>query len=71
MPEKRNAFAKHRGTIAVAQNEDGVFVLIDGVKIAKRNHAGWVPLRQGYTVDDVQDGTDIEVKLNGLKVHQR
>jgi hypothetical protein len=71
MTERRNAFARHRGAIAVEQTEDGLFVFLDGVKVARRNHTAWVPLRQGYTVHDLPGGKEVELKLNGSKVLQQ
>ncbi|MCC6888513.1 MAG: hypothetical protein IT536_08275 [Hyphomicrobiales bacterium] len=44
-----------------------MYVVIDGVKIAKRGHKGtpqaktWVSLEPGWSVIDTKDGTGIEV----------
>jgi hypothetical protein len=71
MVERRNAFARHRGTISVEQTEDGLFVFLDGVKVARRTATAWVPLRQGYTVHDLPGGKEVELQLNGSKVQQQ
>ena len=46
-----------------------MFVIVDGVKVAKRGHPEtphaktWVSIEPGYTVRDCEDG--IEVEFNG------
>jgi hypothetical protein len=58
-------------------HDDGedVFVLVDGVKIARRGrpdtaHAmTWVILEPGWTVRDVQSGNAIEVRYEGAQIH--
>ena len=64
-------YAKYSGTIALEKNEHGIFVTLDGVKVAKRDADKWTPLRRGYTVNDLEGGTAFELKLNGSKVYQR
>ena len=68
---KRNVFAKYRSTIALENNEDGVFVTLDGVKVAKRGTRNWILLRQGYTVTDSDCGNQVEVRYNGVKIYHR
>jgi hypothetical protein len=61
-----------------------IFVIADGVKIAKRGHPGtpqagtWVSLEPGWRVFDCQDtytddsgkqGKAIEIEFNGTSVH--
>ena len=52
-----------------------VFVVADGVKIAKRGHPGtpqaktWVSLEPGWHVRDCDGGREIEVERHGVRVH--
>jgi hypothetical protein len=61
-----------------------IFIIADGVKIAKRGHPGtpqaatWVSLEPGWTVCDCRDtytdengeeGRAIEIEYNGVRVH--
>jgi hypothetical protein len=58
-------------------HDDGkyTFVLVDGVKIAKRGrqdtaHAmTWIMLEPGWIVRDVHEGTAIEVRFEGARIH--
>jgi hypothetical protein len=62
-------------TIEVSQDGRDIFVVIDGVRIAKRGHRGtpqaktWVSLEPGWSVIDVEDGQEIEVRHEGVRVH--
>jgi hypothetical protein len=61
----------------IAGDGHDMFVIADGVKIAKRGHPGtpyaktWVSLEPGWTVLDGSDGGQnyIEITYNGLRVH--
>ena len=54
-----------------------IFVVADGVKIAKRGyHPGtllqkgtWVSLEPGWTVLDAGDGTEIEISYTSVRIH--
>jgi hypothetical protein len=52
-----------------------IFVVADGVKIAKRGHPGtpqaniWVSLEPGYIVRDCADGDSIEVEYKAQRIH--
>ena len=52
-----------------------IFVVADGVKIAKRGHSGtpqaktWVSLEPGWHVRDCRGGKAIEVEHHGVRVH--
>jgi hypothetical protein len=54
---------------------EDVFVLVDGVKIAKRGRADttqamtWIMLEPGWIVRDVQRGNAIEVRYEGARIH--
>jgi hypothetical protein len=56
--------------------EDDIFVLLDGVRIAKRGYPNtpeartWVSLGPGYTVRDNADLTQLIIELEGVRVHQ-
>ena len=56
-------------------DNDDVFVLVDGVKIAKRGlpdtaHAmTWIILEPGWIVRDVDHGNAIEVRFEGARIH--
>ena len=45
-----------------------LFVVVDGVGIAKRSQGSWMPLEPGWIVRDV--GTDISISRNGVPVHR-
>src|SRR5262245_63800944 len=53
-----------------------IFVVADGVKIAKRRHPGtllqpgtWISLEPGWTVLDAGDGTEIEISYTSVRIH--
>jgi hypothetical protein len=52
-----------------------VFVIVDGVKIAKRTalacaYAGiWIVLEPGWVVRDAQRGQGVEVMYEGARIH--
>ena len=54
-------------TLVVEGESGDIFVVANGVKIAKRGHPGtphaetWVPLEAGWTVIDCEGGSTIEV----------
>jgi hypothetical protein len=54
---------------------ENIFVLIDGVKIAKRGAsdtvqaAAWILLEPDWTVRDVDHGSAIEVRYEGARLH--
>jgi hypothetical protein len=54
---------------------ENVFVLVDGMKIAKRGapHAAqamtWIMLEPGWTVRDIHNGNAIEVRYEGARIH--
>jgi hypothetical protein len=54
---------------------EDVFVLVDGVKIARRGRPDtaqamtWVMLEPGWMVRDVQSGNAIEVRYEGARIH--
>jgi hypothetical protein len=56
-------------------DDDNVFVLVDGVKIAKRGVPGtahammWIMLEPGWIVRDVHEGQAIEVRFEGARIH--
>jgi len=56
-------------------NGHDLFVIADGVKIAKRGHPGtpyakaWVSLEPGWTVVDCPDEQAIEITHKGVRVH--
>jgi hypothetical protein len=54
---------------------ENTFVLVDGVKIAKRGrpdtaHAmTWIMLEPGWIVRDVDQGKTVEVRFEGARIH--
>jgi hypothetical protein len=54
---------------------DEVFLLVDGVKIAKRGMdavdvaMNWIVLEPGWVVRDANRGLEIEIKYEGATVH--
>jgi len=59
-------------TCRVESDGEDIFIVVDGLKIAKRGHPEtpqaktWVSLEPGYIVRDGGDGTSIEMEY---KVH--
>jgi hypothetical protein len=59
--------------IEVVGDSDDIFVVVDGVKIAKRGHPGtpeagtWVSLRPGWTV--TSNESEIEISHDGTPIH--
>ena len=62
-------------TLVVEGESGDIFVVANGVKIAKRGHPGtphaetWVPLEAGWTVIDCEGGSTIEVTYEGVRIH--
>jgi archaellum component FlaG (FlaF/FlaG flagellin family) len=56
-------------------DNDDIFVLVDGVKIAKRGPPNtaqantWIMLEPGWIVRDVKHGNTIEVRFEGATIH--
>jgi hypothetical protein len=56
------------------ENND-IFVLVDGVKIAKRGQPNtthamlWIVLEPGWIVRDVNRGRAIEIRFEGARIH--
>jgi hypothetical protein len=52
-----------RKAVTVTMVGDGtdIFVILDGMKIAKRENKAWTSLIPGYKVRDIGDLEDIEV----------
>ena len=52
-----------------------IFIVIDGVRIAKRGSPGtpqaktWVSLEPGWSVLDIEGSREIEVTHDGVRVH--
>jgi hypothetical protein len=52
----------------VESDDEDIFIIADGLKIAKRGHPGtpeakmWVSLEPGYIVRDGSDGSSIEIE---------
>ena len=76
---KRNQSVEPMGQEPVCEihrdDNDDVFILIDGMKIAKRGlpdtaHAmTWIMLEPGWIVRDVDHGNAIEVRFEGARIH--
>ena len=51
-------------------DEEHVFFVLDGVRIAKRRRKGrWIPLEPGYEVFEFDGGKRFEIEWNGVRVH--
>jgi hypothetical protein len=62
MIEHRLRIGSHGGsTLWAAKNKDGVFILLDDVKLAERKAGTWLSLRKGWKVADVLGGDQISV----------
>jgi hypothetical protein len=60
----------------IERDENGdVFVLVDGMKIAKRGPHDtaqanrWIMLEPGWIVRDVDRGQAVEVRFEGARIH--
>lgn len=66
--------AKEVNTAALVSDGDGLYVELDGHRIAKRGHLGtpqagqWV-LEPGYVVTSNADMTEVSVEYHGQVVH--
>jgi hypothetical protein len=62
-------------TCELLNDGENTFVLVDGVKIAKRGQRNtahammWIMLEPGWIVRDVHEGTAIEVGFEGARIH--
>jgi hypothetical protein len=48
---------------------EGIFVLMDGKRIAKRLTGKWIPLEPGIEVYSPPDISTITIEINGVRVH--
>ena len=62
--------------MVVIQGEgEDLFVIVDGVKIAKRGKPGtpqagtWISLEPGWTVRGAPDSSHIEIEHDSVRVH--
>ena len=59
--------------VSIEREGNDIFVVADGVKIAKLGHFGtaetWVSLEPGWTVRECDDGESIEVEYKRQRMH--
>jgi hypothetical protein len=61
--------------VEITSMGSNIFVIVDGVQIAKRGHAGtaqaktWVSLEPGWEVRDVNYPEGVEISYQGVRVH--
>jgi hypothetical protein len=61
--ESRLRIGYHRGgTLWAVKNRDGLFVMLDQVKIAERRGEAWVALEPGWKVTGALGGDHITVR---------
>jgi hypothetical protein len=61
--ESRLRIGRHgNGTLYAVKNSDGLFVMLDQVKIAERRGEAWVSLEPGWKVTDALGGAHVVVK---------
>jgi hypothetical protein len=48
---------------------EGIFVLMDGQRIAERGAREWIPLEPGVAVYSSPDQSSITVEIRGVRVH--
>lgn len=68
---------KHTVTMEPSPDGADLFIVIDGVKIAKRGRTGtpqaktWIPLEPGFEVKEVLEGGEraLEIRHNGVVIH--
>jgi hypothetical protein len=60
--------------VQIVSDGDDIFVVRDGVRIARRGHPGtpqaktWVALEPGYVVLDADGGRELIVKYNDTRI---
>jgi hypothetical protein len=56
-------------------DEGGMFVVVDGVRVARRAHPGssqtgsWVSIEPGWEVFEDEDLAMLHIRYNGITVH--
>ena len=61
--------------VSIESEGSDIFVVADGVKIAKLGHPGtlqaktWVSIEPGFTVRDCDDGDSIEIEYKRQHMH--
>jgi hypothetical protein len=64
-----------KAKVEVISDGTDIFVVVDGLKIAKRGHPDtshaktWVPLEPGWDVVDGENLETIAIRYNGVAVH--
>jgi hypothetical protein len=48
---------------------EGIFVVMDGQRIAERGAGEWIPLEPGVAVYSSPDQSSITVEIRGVRVH--
>jgi hypothetical protein len=62
-------------TCEIRSDGQDVFVIVDGVTIAKRGNRApakygtWIMLEPGWIVRDIKQGKAIEVRFEGASIH--
>jgi hypothetical protein len=62
-------------TVEMVSDGNDIFVVVDGVKVAKRGHPGtvqantWISIEPGWRVFDHDYPAAISVEHNGVRVH--
>ena len=62
-------------TLELCNDGEDLFVMVDGVKIAKRATRltalamTWIMLEPGWIVLDIREGNAIEVRYEGASIH--
>jgi hypothetical protein len=65
----------HQPEVMVYIDGGEIFVIVDGVKIAKRGHLSthqamtWVSLEPGWKVFSTADNNTFTIEYNGVRVH--
>jgi hypothetical protein len=65
---QRDLMSKNPECKLVCTGEE-LFVVFNGIKIAKREARKWISLEPGYVVHDNADYSGISVEFNGAQVH--
>jgi hypothetical protein len=75
MTKRRRSLAPVAPVMKMIRNEAGLFIEIDGVRIAQRGYPGtpqaktWVSLEPGWKVIDDRDTNTIVVEHDSVRVH--
>jgi hypothetical protein len=58
------------GDVEMVDEGGQFYIVVNGLKIAKRENCQWTNLVAGYSVEDLDDGASIAIEFDRSKVPQ-